>query len=548
MDGGHTTGPLAFAAPGPGTWLLDGVHMPRPFSRFQQAIHPPGIAAGCRDCFGRYGLLVDYLDYRFVNGLGYFMPVPAPEPEIPARFAAADQAVAGRNLAGRPRALAGADQAGLDPGPSRPAVDRPPRARQPGVRRSPRSLHSPSAPNGPAASFAQRRGRPAARRLHGVRDGMDRPAARRLPRAPARCGAEFAGAFPELDRLVSRIRGSRTAQAVLASGKAPEAILAELRAEPGDVGRAASGYLDIVSYRLLDSLDTADVTAIEMPEVLLEGLRLAVDEGAPAAGKSSAQEREKLRDLIPDAHRGNYDELLGEARLMSRLRDERGLYSDVWAAGIARRALLIAGSRLADRHRLHEAAHLIEADPDELRALRSGTGGPDADELAERADDRAALRALDAPPFLGEPPHPPPSLDGLPPAVARLMRALGIAIDAIFAPSAAASDAGMVRGTGASPGRFTGVARVIDGPADFRRLQRGDILVTSTTTEAFNIVLPMLGALVTDTGGLLSHAAIVSREYGIPGVVGCLDATSRIADGARLTVDGGTGEVRIDPE
>ena len=141
-----------------------------------------------------------------------------------------------------------------------------------------------------------------------------------------------------MDRLVSTIRGSRTAQAVLASGKAPEAILAELRAEPGDVGRAASGYLDIVSYRLLDSLDTADVTAIEMPEVLLEGLRLAVDVGARAAGKSSAQEREKLRDLIPDAHRGSYDELLGEARLMSRLRDERGLYSDVWAAGIARRA------------------------------------------------------------------------------------------------------------------------------------------------------------------------------------------------------------------
>ena len=47
MDGGHTTEALAFAAPGPGTWLLDGVHMPRPFSRFQQAIHPPGIAAGC---------------------------------------------------------------------------------------------------------------------------------------------------------------------------------------------------------------------------------------------------------------------------------------------------------------------------------------------------------------------------------------------------------------------------------------------------------------------------------------------------------------------
>jgi pyruvate,water dikinase len=77
------------------------------------------------------------------------------------------------------------------------------------------------------------------------------------------------------------------------------------------------------------------------------------------------------------------------------------------------------------------------------------------------------------------------------------------------------------------------------------RLQKGDVLVTATTTESFNIVLPMIGAIVTDNGGLLSHAAIVSREYGIPGVVGCRDATRRIPDGARVEVDGGAGEVRV---
>ena len=58
-------------------------------------------------------------------------------------------------------------------------------------------------------------------------------------------------------------------------------------------------------------------------------------------------------------------------------------------------------------------------------------------------------------------------------------------------------------------------------------------------------MLPVVGAIVTDTGGLLSHAAIVSREYGIPGVVGCTDATSRIADGSRVTVNGTTGEVLL---
>lgn len=71
------------------------------------------------------------------------------------------------------------------------------------------------------------------------------------------------------------------------------------------------------------------------------------------------------------------------------------------------------------------------------------------------------------------------------------------------------------------------------------------MLVTASTTEAFNIVLPLLGAIVTDRAGLLSHAAIVSRECGIPAVVRCREATALIADGARVRVDGTTGEVRV---
>jgi phosphoenolpyruvate synthase/pyruvate phosphate dikinase len=86
---------------------------------------------------------------------------------------------------------------------------------------------------------------------------------------------------------------------------------------------------------------------------------------------------------------------------------------------------------------------------------------------------------------------------------------------------------------------------VLRGPEELKRLHQGDVLVTPATSEAFNVVLPLLGALVTDHGGLLSHAAIVSREFGIPGVVGTRDATSIIADGARVRVDGATGEVQV---
>jgi phosphoenolpyruvate synthase/pyruvate phosphate dikinase len=71
------------------------------------------------------------------------------------------------------------------------------------------------------------------------------------------------------------------------------------------------------------------------------------------------------------------------------------------------------------------------------------------------------------------------------------------------------------------------------------------VLVTATTTDAFNLVPPLVGAIVTDRGGLLSHAAIVSRECGIPSVVGCQDATALITDGTHVRVDGTKGEVTV---
>ena len=83
------------------------------------------------------------------------------------------------------------------------------------------------------------------------------------------------------------------------------------------------------------------------------------------------------------------------------------------------------------------------------------------------------------------------------------------------------------------------------GSADFEKIEAGDVLVTHTTSPAYNVLLPLLGAVVTDRGGVLCHAAIVAREFGIPAVVGTGDATSRIADGARIVVDGERGTVEM---
>ena len=94
-------------------------------------------------------------------------------------------------------------------------------------------------------------------------------------------------------------------------------------------------------------------------------------------------------------------------------------------------------------------------------------------------------------------------------------------------------------------GVYEGTARRVQGPARFDRIQPGDVLLTESRTEAFNILLPLAGAIVTDSGGLLSRSAIVAREYGIPGGVGARAATDRIPDGARVRVNGDSAEVTV---
>ena len=125
-----------------------------------------------------------------------------------------------------------------------------------------------------------------------------------------------------------------------------------------------------------------------------------------------------------------------------------------------------------------------------------------------------------------------------------MMAAFGATLGEVFSGPPEAADPA-IKGRPVSPGVYTGTARIVGHPEDCNRLQQGDVLVTSATSSAFNVVLPLLGAIVTDRGGQLSHAAIVAREYGIPAVVGTTKATGVIPDGARVTVDGTAGTVEI---
>ncbi|HXF64297.1 MAG TPA: PEP-utilizing enzyme, partial [Caldilineaceae bacterium] len=109
------------------------------------------------------------------------------------------------------------------------------------------------------------------------------------------------------------------------------------------------------------------------------------------------------------------------------------------------------------------------------------------------------------------------------------------------APPAAAGESQV--GLGCSPGRVQGRARVVRNPLE-ANLSAGDIIIAEHTDPSWIMVLPLAGGLVVERGSLLSHAAIVARELGIPAVVGLRGATSWIEDGEPVEVDGGTGVVR----
>ncbi len=104
---------------------------------------------------------------------------------------------------------------------------------------------------------------------------------------------------------------------------------------------------------------------------------------------------------------------------------------------------------------------------------------------------------------------------------------------------------GRLEGIAASAGKAEGLARVVMTLDQADQLQPGEILVTRSTTPLWTPLFAIAGAVVTDGGGILSHCAIVAREYGIPAVVGTRSATHQIRDGARINVDGTEGVVQI---
>ncbi len=329
------------------------------------------------------------------------------------------------------------------------------------------------------------------------------------------------------------------ASAVRAAGTDPASLTSidQVRAIPA-AADALDAYLERHGWRLTTGYDLEDRSLNELPEVLLASIRGAATPAADA-GSGAEDAVAELRARIPEAHRSTFDEIVEDARLSYGLRDENGPLTYEWPAGLLRRALLEAGARLQAAGHLKAPDEVFELTVAEVGSFLQDGTGPDRGEIDARAEERRWWATLEPPPRLGKE-EPPPPIDVLPPNLARMTRIVLTVVDTLESASTES-----LRGMGIGDEAYTGTARVVHDPVEaLASMEPGDIVVAPYTAPTYNSVLAMAGAIVTEEGGPLCHAAVIARELGLPAVIGATGAMD-LPDGAQIEVDPVAGAVRV---
>ena len=317
----------------------------------------------------------------------------------------------------------------------------------------------------------------------------------------------------------------------------PGVTVEELAAVPG-----ADRFMDTLSSFLaahghlgqnFDDLTLASWA--EEPRLLLA----EIDKRIRTPGTITADERRARlaneADLLADRARtalesdpaklARFEDLLADARRIGHLTETHNYWIDRMAQASLRRFVVRVGQRLADAGAIDEPEDIFHLHRHEVAEVLRGSGDRRA-LVAHRRRDLARFAAIVPPRQVGK-----PSEDGG-----------GDRFDGVRLTS---SDPDELRGTGASAGVVRGAARVTLTQADFEAVRPGDIIVCPSSNPSWVPLFAIAGGLITNTGGVLSHAAVVAREFGLPAVVGTGDATTRIADGRLVELDGSSGIVRL---
>lgn len=570
-----------WTAPGKGAWELDADHFVRPVTRLFADIFPAAMERGFRRTTARYGALISHLDIAIVNRFSYsrLRPVAAPPdattknpppaflfkillrvvPELRRRAAAAKRIWTDREWRRQAAEWEEAKRASITAHLALQAVDLPAlsddalaghlRAVAAHAARMVEQHHTYNlaamVPTGDLLAHV----------AEWTTGRLQHSEVLSLLTGYSPLSADLRS--PDAQRLARSVRASTAARALLRfddpdpspTDAEAAAALAALRALGDGAGAATRDFLAHREYRLVEGLDPSAPCLRELPALLWRALRQAAR--LADATTTDTADRDALharcRAAIPEPHRSSFDLLLEEARSTFHLRDERSLYSDVWAWGILRTVCLEVGVRLLRRSpaRIVDAADATQASIDELVSLLLQGVGPSPDELQRRAAFQRAYTVSDAPPLLGPAPKPPPSADLLPPHLARLTKAVMTLINLVLVKPGGDPknvDRELV-GRAASAGVYEGPAHIIRSPRDVETMPRGAVLVVGASSSAFTMLAPLASAVIAEGGGVLSHVAIVCREYRIPCVVGCAGVAEKIKTGDRVRVDGTHGRV-----
>ena len=337
-----------------------------------------------------------------------------------------------------------------------------------------------------------------------------------------------------IGRLTVLVAASPELTAAIAANPAPS--LEDLAALPGGAAFASDlrGFLDEHGHLGQGFDDLGLASWAEEPVMLLAELAKRLEHPVePAADRAARLARDA--DLLADAFRARladqpeklaeFERLLALARQIGRITETHNYWIDRMPQARLRTFAMRVGARLAREgviEQRHDVLYLRRSEvPDLLRSPADRRAM-----VTSRRADHERWRTLKPPARVGKPSTEEPS-------------------GRFGGERFAKEDDAIVRGTGASAGIVSGPARVVLGPQDFERVRPGDIIIAPSSNPSWVPLFTIAGGLVTNTGGVLSHAAVVAREFALPAVVGTGDATTRITDGQTVELDGTTGLVRL---
>lgn len=346
---------------------------------------------------------------------------------------------------------------------------------------------------------------------------------------------------------LSRFIKSHPLLARIFEGGDPHHIIAAL--ERVSEGRAFLDdlhvFLDEYGWRSDGIYEIADATWREEPSIPLNTIQgyLGLDEHSnPALSLAQATaRRQQLVEKAKAALAGDaaklkrFDELMEAAKYNLRVTEDHSFWIDQMGTAVFRRFCLEVGHKLAQDGVIEKPEDVFLLRRDELRSVLKDGG--DMKPTVKRRAEEMSQWAKVVPPFhLG---HRTEEVND-PFFIAMVDKMLGLL------PVEPSTDPDVISGVPASPGSVQGTAKVVRSLNEASKLQPGDIMVCEMTVPTWVPLFSTVKAVVADSGGILSHCAIVAREFRLPAVVGTQVGTEKIKDGMLVTVDGTKGLVRID--